>query len=185
LFESGAAEKTWQEQVARLSTDQPYQLMSNAETERLLREKLRLRISDHGIEKNYELVEFAIFLKHKSASNILRLLVHELSALATRAHPAFAPIVAEYAQVTGLLLQGKTRGVAKRLDRLETSRQEIATQMRGIDDYLNWFEATSLARPSGEFAGYMKAAERAAQLPRTRRDPISVYLDVLETQFDR
>jgi len=185
LFESDAAEKTWQEQVARLSTDQPYQLMSNAETERLLREKLRLRISDHGIGKNYELAEFAIFLKRKSASNILRSLVHELSALATRAHPAFAPIVAEYAQVTGLLLQGKTRGVAKRLDRLKIARQEIATQMRGIDDYLNWFEATSLARPSGEFAGYMKAAERAAQLPQSRRDPISVYLDVLETQFDR
>ena len=30
--------------------------------------------------------------------------------------------------------------------------------MHEIDDYLNWFEATSLARPSGEFAEYLKAA---------------------------
>ena len=56
--------------------------------------------------------------------------------------------------------------------------------MREIDDYLNWFEATSLARPSGEFADYMRAAEREARQEQSRRDPISLYLDVLETQFE-
>jgi hypothetical protein len=56
--------------------------------------------------------------------------------------------------------------------------------MRGIDDYLNWFEATRLGGPSGAFAEYMKAAESAARPPQTKRDPISVYLDVLETQFE-
>jgi hypothetical protein len=56
--------------------------------------------------------------------------------------------------------------------------------MRQIDDYMNWFEATNLAGPSGEFADYMRAAERADQPPRTKRDLISVYLDVLETQFE-
>ena len=61
----------------------------------------------------------------------------------------------------------------------------MSAQMRQIDDYLNWFEATSLVKPSGQFADYMKAAERAAQTGRTRRDSISVYLDALETQFER
>jgi hypothetical protein len=185
LFESDGAEKIWQEQIARLSTDQPYQLMGSAETERLLREKLRLKISDQGVEKSYELTEFPIFLKHKSAANGLRSLAHDLSALAARANPVYVPIIAEYAEITAFLLQGKTKGVASRLERLESSRLAVTAQMREIDDYLNWFEATSLARASGEFAGYMKAAERAVQPKRTRRDPISVYLDVLETQFDK
>jgi hypothetical protein len=55
--------------------------------------------------------------------------------------------------------------------------------MRGIDDYLNWFEATRLSGPSGAFADYMKAAESASRPPPGKRDPISVYLDALETQF--
>jgi hypothetical protein len=48
---------------------------------------------------------------------------------------------------------------------------------------MNWFEATKSLGPSGAFADYMKAAELAAQPEQRRRDPISLYLDVLETQF--
>ena len=56
--------------------------------------------------------------------------------------------------------------------------------MREIDDYLNWFEATSMDGPSGEFSDYLKAAKRANQPQQTKRDPISVYLDALETQVE-
>jgi hypothetical protein len=56
--------------------------------------------------------------------------------------------------------------------------------MHQIDDYLNWFEATGLVRPSDDFADYMRASERAAKPDRTKRDPISLYLDVLETEFE-
>jgi len=82
------------------------------------------------------------------------------------------------------LLRGKTGGIRRRLERLRSARESVTAQMRQIDDYMNWFEATNLAGPSGEFADYMRAAERAAQPERTKRDPISVYLDVLETQFE-
>jgi hypothetical protein len=67
---------------------------------------------------------------------------------------------------------------------LQTARKTLAAQMRQIDDYLNWFEATRLVRPSGQFTEYMRAAERAAHPERTKRDPISIYLDVLETEFE-
>ena len=56
--------------------------------------------------------------------------------------------------------------------------------MREIDDYLNWFEATSVTGPSGQFDDYLKAADRAARPERTKRDSISIYLDALEAQFD-
>lgn len=185
LFDSEQAETTWQKQVARISADQPYQLLGSAETERRLDAALRLKLVDRDKEKSYELAQFPVFLKNKSAKKTLGALAHDLSVLATRAHPVYAPIIADYAGIITLLVRGKTLDVPRRLDRLEKMRKAIATQMHEIDDYLNWFEATSLARPSGEFADYMKAAERAAQPEQTKRDPISVYLDALETQFDR
>lgn len=185
LFDSEQAETTWRNQVARISADQPYQLLGSAETERRLDEALRLKMVDRDKEKRYELAQFPVFLKNKSAKKTLGSLARDLSVLATRAHPVYAPIIADYAGITTLLVRGKTLDVPRRLDRLEKMRKAIAAQMHEIDDYLNWFEATSLARPSGEFADYMKAAERAAQPEQTKRDPISVYLDALETQFEK
>jgi hypothetical protein len=49
---------------------------------------------------------------------------------------------------------------------------------------MNWFEATKLLRPSGEFADYMKAVEASTHPSASKRDPISVYLDALEVQFE-
>jgi hypothetical protein len=184
LFESDEGEQAWQKQVVRLSRDQPYQLLGSAETERRLDEMLRLRISDRSSENNYELTQFAIFLKDRSAKKALASLARDLESLATRAHPVYAPIIAAYAEITTLLRRGKTLDVSRHLERLRNLRKTMAAQMREIDDYLNWFEATSMARPSGEFADYLKAAKRANQLEKTKRDPISVYLDALETQFD-
>jgi hypothetical protein len=185
LDSDDGAEKIWDKQIARLARPQPYQLMASAETERMLEQKLRLRFSEHDVEKTYDLGEFASFMKDKSAKSVLALLARDLSALAARAHPVYAPIIAEYSQVTALLQRGRTKGVARRLERVETSRRALTAQMSGIDDYLNWFEATSVARPSGAFVDYMKAAESLAQERNTRRDPISIYLDVLEAQFEK
>jgi hypothetical protein len=185
LFESDRAEATWKKQVARLASDQPYHLLGSAETERRLDELLRLKIADGSGEKIYQLAQFPIFLKQKPAKRILESLAQELRVLAARAHPVYAPIIADYADVSALLLRGKTLDVPRRLERLENARKAIASQMRGIDDYLNWFEATSLANPSGEFADYLKAAKRASRPERTKRDSISIYLDALETHFEQ
>jgi hypothetical protein len=184
LERDGGAEKIWEKQIARLSTEQPYQLMGSAETERILDEKLRLKISDRGGRKVCQLVEFPNFVQQRSAKNMLAFLTLDLRALAIRANPIYAPIIAGYAEVTELLGRGKTKGISKRLERLQASRKAVAAQMRGIDDYLSWFEATSLPRRSGAFADYMKAAESAAQPRLPKHDPISVYLDVLEAQFE-
>ena len=185
LFGGAGAEKNWEEQIARLSTQQPYQLLGIAETERLLAEKLRFETSERGVEKRYELEEFALFSRSGSTQKFLHGLANDLGVLGTRANPIYSPIIAEYADITGRLMRGKTAGIAKRLERLRTARKTLAAQMRQIDDYLNWFEATGLVRPSGEFTGYMHAAERAARPERTKRDAISVYLDALETQFEK
>jgi hypothetical protein len=185
LFESHSAEAAWKKQIARLASDQPYHLLGSAETEQRLDEILRMKIADGSGEKSYQLTQFPIFLKQEPAKRRLELLARGLRVLATRAHPVYAPIIADYVEISSLLLRGKTLEVPRRLERLQNSRKAIASQMRGIDDYLNWVEATSLAGPSGEFADYLKAAKRAAQAERTKRDPISIYLDALETQFEQ
>ena len=181
IFNSGEA---WEKQIARLATEQPYQLLSSAETERMLAEALRLRISVRGAERTYHLAEFPAFLKHPLAKAGLAVLAQDVGRLAARAHPLYRPIVTEYSQVAALLMRGKTKGVATKLSRLQGTRREAVAQMRGIDDYLNWFEATRLRGLSGAFADYMKAAESAARPQQTKRDPISIYLDALETQFE-
>ena len=184
LFGAETAETTWKNQIARFSAGQPFELMAPAETERVLAEKLRISISEHEIEKRYELEAFAVFLKSKSVKNELNRLARNLESLATRANPLYAPIIAEYIEITARLLRKRTLGIGQRLERLRTDRGAITEQARHIDDYLNWFEATGLERTSGEFAEYLDAAERATRPERTRRDPISVYLTALETQFE-
>jgi hypothetical protein len=184
LLEPEATERIWEKQIVRLATSQPYQLMSSAETERALAEKLRIKFSERGLEKSYELEQFADFLERRSSKDVLGAMANDLSTLATRANPLYAPIIAEYAEVTARLMRGKTGGIAKRLERLRATRKAVTVQIGHIDDYLNWFEATNLTHASGDFADYMRAADRAAQSDRTRRDPISLYLDVLEAQFE-
>jgi hypothetical protein len=172
-------EKAWTTQIARLSVPPFFQLLGAAETERLLDEALRVKIAS---EKTYPLSEFAKWEKSSNAKSVLDGLTRELNALATRANPIYRPIVSEYAAISTLLSGGKQKGIAQRLERLSSSRKRLARQMRGIDDYMNWFEATMGRALSGAFADYMKAAKALAK-PEPRRDPISVYLDVLEAQF--
>ena len=183
LSNASSAEKVWNLRIARLATGQPFQLLSAEETERKLKDLLTLRIPDAGPERKYHLDEFSRFIRNASAKLALAQCNQDLSALATRANPVYRPVIYEYARIATLLARGKVNGIAERLARLSVSRKSIATTMREIDDYMNWFQATKPRGPSGAFADYMKAAERAAQPEQRRRDAISVYLDVLETQF--
>jgi hypothetical protein len=184
LFESEAmAEKTWKTQVAHLSNQEPYQLLGCNATERILHESLHLKLSGGTGRKTCGLAEFRAFLKEPSAKIVLADLCRKLSALAGRANPIYRPVIAEYDKIAAMLLRGKTKGIAARLDRLTASRKIISRQMRGIDDYLNWFEATSLRGPSGTFADYLKTAQLAAGPRPVKHDRLSVYLDALETQF--
>ena len=134
--------------------------------------------------KTFELAEFPKFLKHPSARRVLPALARELNALAARANPIYRPLLVEYGKITAALLRGKTKGVADQLAALKASRQAMTARVRAIDDYLNWLEATGLRNPSGAFSDYMKAAESTDRPARLKHDPISVYLDALEAQFE-
>ena len=99
-------------------------------------------------------------------------------------NPVLRPIAREYQEIAALLARGKRRGMAKRLARLETTRQQLASRMSEIDDYMNWFEATQMRTGSGNFTGYLKAVDQSQLPAQRRRDPLSVYVDALEDQFE-
>jgi class 3 adenylate cyclase len=100
-----------------------------------------------------------------------------------QANPILRPIAREYQQIAALLARGKRRGIAKRLTRLQSTREKLAARMTEVDDYMNWFEATQLPAFSGLFADYLRAARQPQATGPRRWDPISVYLDALEDQF--
>jgi hypothetical protein len=140
-----------------------------------------VRITESGSAREYRLEEFPLFLPHSSSKIPLRRLSHDLSTFSPHANHLYRPIVAEYAEVIETLNRGKTRHVPEHLARLRGLRLEIARRTRAIDDYMNWFEATRSRTPSGAFRDYAKAVEATRLEPR-KRDPISIYLDALETQ---
>ena len=115
---SEGAERVWERQLARFAAEQPYRLLASAETERLLDEMLRLKISERGENKSYQLSEFPTFLKHSSAKTALAGLALDLRALATRANPIYREIISGYAEATALLLRKKTKGLSTRLEKL-------------------------------------------------------------------
>jgi hypothetical protein len=100
-----------------------------------------------------------------------------------RSHPLYRPVITEYQQAVAQLARRRAKRMDQRLAQLRGTREHIQRRMGAIDDYLNWFEATQSPTASGSFREYMRAAELAQSRPTRRRDPISVYLDALESQF--
>jgi class 3 adenylate cyclase len=114
----------------------------------------------------------------------LNQLSRDLLVLVAQANPVLRPIAREYQQMVALLARGKRRGIAKRLSHLDLTRKQLVARMSDIDDYMNWFEATQMKKGSGNFTDYLKAVNQSQVSPPTRHDPLSVYVDALEDQFE-
>jgi len=179
------ADRTWQVALNRLKSLQPFRLLTLAESERRLDELLSLKISKPN--KPVKLVMLEDLAQHKlSASEKMTLdqLKRDLMFFVPQSNPVLRPIGREYQEIVALLARGKHRGVLKRLSRLDLTRQQLATRVTEVDDYMNWFEATQMGSGSGNFAGYLKAVDQSQGPAPRRHDPLSVYVDALEDQFE-
>ena len=177
--------KTWQSALARPSGAQNYQLLTFAESEQRLDELLRVKIPDAGnSSKQLELSELAQRKLSAVEKMALSRVSENLVLLTIRANPVMRPIVREYQQIAALLVRGKRKRVAQRLARVQATRTTLGARMSDIDDYMNWFEATQSKTGSGVFIDYLRAVgESQIPAPR-RRDPLSVYLDSVDEQFE-
>lgn len=184
-FPAGDAERTWQLALKQLKSAQTFRVLTFAESERRLDELLRVKISE--MNKPMKTVSLDEFTQHKLSAvekMALEQLRRDLLLFVPQANPVLRPIAREYEAIAGLLSSGKRRGMAKRVLRLEATCQRLASRMREIDDYMNWFEATQMKSVSGNFTGYLKAVDQSQLQPPRRRDPLSIYVDVVADQFD-
>ena len=109
-----------------------------------------------------------------------------LTRLMLRAHPVYRPLILEYRQSLRLLAKGKTgKNLPATLTRLATTRQRLAANVQGIENHLDWYEATQSTTPSGSFEDYLKTAEDLEKPRPPRGDAISTYLDEVEAEYRR
>jgi hypothetical protein len=180
-FLSGDVEKIWRSNVARLDVTHSYDLLTFAESDQRLDELLHAEV--RGTGKPLDLNGLTRQKASAAEKTGLNQLSQALLLFVGEANPVLRPVAREYQEIAALLTRGKRRGLAKRLARLLTTRKELAARMSDIDDYMNWFEATQMTSASGNFAGYLRAADEP-QTPEPRRgDPLSIYLDALEDQL--
>jgi hypothetical protein len=182
---AGDAERTWQLALKQLKSAQTFRVLTFAESERRLDELLHVKISE--MNKPMKTVNLDEFTQHKLSAGekiALEQLRRDLLFFVPQANPVLRPIAREYEAIAGLLARGKQRGMAKRLLRIEATCQRLASRMGEIDDYMNWFEATQIKSVSGNFTGYLKAVDQSQIQPPRRRDPLSIYVDVVADQFD-
>ncbi len=184
-FLIGDAEGSWQLTLRRFRNFQRYQLLTFAESEQRLDELLRVKISEaNKPAKPATLDEFAQRKIRPSEKMALNELSRDLLVFVAQANPVLRPIAREYQQMVALLARGKRRGIAKRLSRLEVTRKQLAARMSDVEDYMNWFEATQMKNGSGNFTDYLKAVDQSQLSASRRRDPLSVYIDAVEDQFE-
>ena len=177
------SQQRWKDAVAQVASRNRFRMQSCAETDRELATLVTVQLRSGKAAEVYSLEQYAEFIKAPGAADALRRVSQQLLLLSGRANPLYAPIIAEYQQITSRLAHRKTGKITERLARVRAAREEISRRMTAIDDYLNWFEATQSHATSGAFADYMKAAELSAEREPRRRDAISVYLDTVEAQL--
>jgi hypothetical protein len=180
----GDAERIWRATLNRLRTLQPFRLLTFAESQQRLDDLLTLKIAEPN--KPVKLVKLEELAQHKLSPGekvALDQLKRDLMFLVPQTNPVLRPIGREYQEIVALLARGKRRAVLKRLSHVDLTRQQLASRMTEIDDYMNWFEATQMSSGSDNFTGYLKAVDQS-QVPAPRRhDPLSIYVDALEDQF--
>ena len=129
------------------------------------------------------MADYAKVLSLPEPAPVFRQVELSLTKLMLRAHPVYRPIILEYQEAVRSLAKGKAgKDLPASLARLETTRQRLGTTMQGVEDHLDWFEATQSHAPTGSFEDYLKAADELEKPRPPRGDAISRYLDEVEQE---
>ena len=181
--DSGAMEKTWRQNIARVASERRFSLLTFTATSEQLDECLLTKVAQDRNKKNSLTLDEAVRTSRPNIDTMsARKLSERLMLLATRAHPLLRPIVVDYQLAAESVARKKRNGLARRLANSKALREKIAARMSEVDDFMNWFEATQAKTASGAFRDYLHASANNDAIPR-RHDALSVYLDALETQL--
>ena len=183
-----ALAKWWTLALAQLAAGDRFHMYTAEETERRLQALLTfpgpVAPKSSAPPKTCTLADFREFTPMKQNARILEDLRAGLVLLGSQASPIYDPIVTGYQEVVAALSRNRTGGIAERLHELDKLRRDALRQRDGIMDYVNWYEATQVSTPSGAFDEYFHASRQFDANRRIHRpDPISAYLDSLDTEF--
>ncbi|MCB1232141.1 MAG: hypothetical protein KDN19_17880 [Verrucomicrobiae bacterium] len=197
-----ALEKWWSIQIASMGQLQGLEFYTLEETETLIDEALTIHLAaetpkkGEGIRKflphtkakpafDGRVQDFENFLDHPNAEAALQKARLDLKTIGLRAFPLYRSIVLRYELAVLSLLNGKKRGVADDLKKLDEERDGIRKAMERVDDYMNYYEATQAEGGSEAYEQYRAMKEKLEHegLPR-KKDRITRYLDKLEPEFE-
>lgn len=170
----------WAIALARASAPDPRRLLTVAETDRQLAALLNFPPDPPSLVADLSDMPRRLADRKKRDTAIAQLAGARaaLVALQVRAHPLARPNVIAAIQLTDLVLARKEAQLRERLRALVAARQTALQAGEAVADYLNWFEVTQNAEPSGIFA-----PARKEDAPAPRNDAISEYLDALESEL--
>ena len=133
---------------------------------------------------SWPLEEYARILPRKDRAEILARVSLDLTQLALRAHPLYRSVLGQYQSLLKSLTNGKKeKEAAGELAALANLRRNLLRDMQGIEDYLDWHEATQSRGLSGSFDEYLRAAAELAQPRAPRRDALSRYMNLMEQEY--
>ncbi len=183
-----ALEKWWTLGLAHLADSDRFRGYTVEETEQHLQAVLTfpgpVDRKHPGPPKDYTLDDYRDFTPLKRNAELLEGTRAALTELSGRANPLSQPIIYGYQEVVSRLCRNRISGVGSRLGELAAGRRQVLKRREAIADYMNWYEATQAPAVSGSFEDYFRASHQFEMGQRTHRpDPISAYLDTLETEL--
>jgi hypothetical protein len=133
---------------------------------------------------DYPLEEFARATARRDRTQIFNRVELDLTQLFLRAHPLYRPVIGRYLAMVRELAEGKKeKEAARTISSLAVMRRNLLADMGKVEDYLDWFEATQSEGISGTFHDYLRAVEESLRPRPPRRDPLSRYLNLMESEY--
>lgn len=171
--------RIWALSVARLSAPKKMELYDAEETGK----RLGRILSELAAAGDGEVEDEARRLLNLSRTDEGRFRLsqgaQDMQRLGFRAHPLYAPLVEQYRELLDDLGRKRRRGFERHFNESEELRLTLDERIRGITDFMNWYQASKDSGPVTVSAAAALAASASEPAAR-RNDRISRYLDSIE-----
>ncbi len=174
--------RVWTLHLAAQGTLRERVVLTGRQTLAELKQLLEIDLTDSaGNRTVYQIEQFSDYIRLAGARQFLALRRLELLALIGRGHFYYSEAIRIYSEVCGALLEGKTTGQAAQLRKAAELRDRATTQLEGIRDYLNWYEAEKAPKKRSQFEEVYRMWDEMEPIP---RNPfISRALDAWELRL--
>lgn len=137
-----------------------------------------------AVTQTCPLEEYTRVLPREDRAAIFARVNLALTQLALRAHPLYRPLISQYQSLVKSLAEGKKeKEAAATLASLNGLRRKLLRDLQKGEDFLDWYEATQSEGMSNAFDGYLRTAEELTRPAAPRRDSLSRYLNLMESEY--